>query len=946
MNIATTSVELPDLGDQVKNLNEQLSVEFKYYPPSVQLKKEVPTTLEWRSGEDMASLVVMLKSDYHIGSFTSRTEFVSKYFTLVKKIHDAFFGYYVGFDMTVDAFDVRRHIMDPTHYALKFEDIPKMVQSTTSTNISRFLSTDGVRSVIKKGFGVSEVNHPLSGILNRISRSFRQPFFWFDYGLFQLAHSEAAGLIETDPTSVRVWLRQISDSRIDQEIPDSDERIGVTWFPFQGGYGAFDSYMDNIPQFRRYMFNIFEDVVKKTTSIQSLSVSTTFSNLLSLLSVRVGTFDSSNAIPTQIVSGRGVLAMRTITAVALASRWYEIDYDFGGIEKGDILGIFECLIMPLLAPRNVWSIQSIRRCMNYIYNNLILQIRGVRDVILNVVNRRQNFLPVKNSDTSSPSPLLRLIDVILQSRARQELKTWLGFVRDYFISFIDGSKFGEEIFEGGGISTPSIQQRRIAEPTKFHRNPQALFVSWSNISDDFDPYPQKFIEFQRVVSGFSNNISIAGSNFQYKTKSAGPSLNALLREVEANLDNLQDMHSNFMRELQKAALFPLTAMDTGMQGHRSPIPKELITLRSADIGSAIITIDWGDAEVLINDYEYIGYGWSIAMSCEEIARSIRNSRLLIDHVKIFVPEYERTVQKEELFNLGISMIRWSTPVTTNILSVLKSTKMWTGIRKFSFLDRLSSPFSSGVKRASLFLKFIVSNINSYTEAFGFTNYSVYKPEFTRLMSLTEDPNIFMFEHSTVADYGLVGDVINDLTEYVDEPVTQGQIRIIKYQTVVDAAHANVAQVLFRPGSAFEIPCSISVLDPSSLSDVRPDDILSMILKGVGPNLEVAWEWAARTLLRSPMSFQQPREASPLQFPFRVIFFNNIDYRAIRDKLGQAKKVKSDFDTVFISKERSLFIDEDYSMDGSAMFRDLFQISEFTVPEEAILVGLPKTLFRR
>jgi hypothetical protein len=340
-----------------------------------------------------------------------------------------------------------------------------------------------------------------------------------------------------------------------------------------------------------------------------------------------------------------------------------------------------------------------------------------------------------------------------------------------------------------------------------------------------------------------------------------------------------------------------------------------------------------------NDYEFIGSGWTLASSIQELFLGMGDARYVQNAATAVIPEYFDFTSKKELFTNGITYARWRTTATERVIKILEEEKNYD----------LYQHIAAEVYNASndrVLLREVVKIVMKYPIAFGFSESFMYQPEYQRYMYLRENRNLRMFRRSTVSnmDTSNVSVVDPDLAAYVAGPITDRMVRDFRdIDFILTAARRGVLNSLLYPNSRFHVPCVVRIGD--GISPITDIQLVDRLKTAVGPDLVVDWEYLGSTLRTTPLSLTRSPTAAVNQFPFRVLFADS-GQRYDENVLNHLPRF--DPDTVFTLNVRNA--DErdadDERLDGHEMFNNLFEITEFSVPIDLTIASLPSLFFRR
>jgi hypothetical protein len=427
-----------------------------------------------------------------------------------------------------------------------------------------------------------------------------------------------------------------------------------------------------------------------------------------------------------------------------------------------------------------------------------------------------------------------------------------------------------------------------------------------------------------------------------------------------------------MKSLEKLSAYPLTGMQFGHSQvfERDASSRSLLRLDKGDFASMAWTIDWSSTKLSWTDYSSIGEGWSRAGAYQEIFCTLDETKALVDSQRFVIPELYDIFKAKEIFMMAKQYQRIKTPFTDEIIQAMESEDdMWDTYRNIG-----RAVYASCVRiQSRSLLPTVVTIVLNSPEAFGFTLGFTYGPEYMRRMLMPEsnrlaftrtsvntnphityDSLLKWVRNPTNRDDEFNGEMV-ELKFKLDSECTEKpkKKRILFPDVLIEAARDGfLAEVIFK-NITFIMPCPVALTSPDSVSGTLPENLVNYMVKAVGPQIPVAWEWVNSRTMNSKLSLVMPNLMSTSKFPLRIMFMpsRRSDESLVSRRLIDKREAASRYSEIFSDDGEGLVVDNDGNplnyadVDYSSIYSHPFASPVMTWPDEVMIVDLPSLEFR-
>jgi hypothetical protein len=382
--------------------------------------------------------------------------------------------------------------------------------------------------------------------------------------------------------------------------------------------------------------------------------------------------------------------------------------------------------------------------------------------------------------------------------------------------------------------------------------------------------------------------------------------------------------------LERLAHFPLANMmsaDEDLTDIREEIP-----MRPGDLASMMLTVEWDEVEFKFSDYDFVGVGWNIASDLTELAKGISDAESILAAAATHVPELASVIKSKDVYNYGKGLMTYASSYFSAFDKALVEDRAWDSYRIAAFNALADSLFTRRLTTESIQL------LIKYPEAFGYATHWIHRPVHTRR---GRDGNLSVFSKTTV---GRVPETLTNVDELANlvQP-SNNPYRVRNVDVMIMAARRGIANLLLRPNSVFH--CVAPIVNSQTLRNITNDEFVDYLSRGIGPPLQVVWEWQDNVMRNTPLSVSISPAASPLAFPFFVRVLDNIQLATVQNPHLEVLATTFNAEGLFVDPVQ-VRVPHSYDLEHNVAFTNLFEITEISAWSELTFVGLPRLEFRR
>jgi hypothetical protein len=353
---------------------------------------------------------------------------------------------------------------------------------------------------------------------------------------------------------------------------------------------AYTAFVDNNDFMKTLAVQLAAGVIRDYVVAPLNNQAKIFSDLLNELNVRVGTFRSTNQIPSMISAQKGRQFLEALTTALLVGRWHQLDFEVD-MHSFSVATLLDCFTIKLLVPYHLLSQRGVLQVDNYIAKYFLPMFSSFREMGI----RMDPFTLNRNAENW----LTRILDT--PGTLPAEVKAKL-------MPFLYTTERGDGFANAGGSEVapfPADSDRYLNR-----RDCHYAYYGGRAMAEDDDEVLQ-LTRFARAMT------VITTGNLRGHHASFAQGLVSLLNHIGDGEARISSMFYHINRVARGLSLIAIMAPRHPGDDRSAQRPKVTVIAPMTPFSSLLVA-KWEDLHLSDMPLKLIEYGWAINDEIEQL----------------------------------------------------------------------------------------------------------------------------------------------------------------------------------------------------------------------------------------------------------------------------------------------------------------------------------------